>query len=51
MRRERWARSRERSRPFIGFIMSWGPWVEVISPKSLRNEVAGEARAICKIYG
>jgi predicted DNA-binding transcriptional regulator YafY len=39
------------SRPFIGFIMSWGPWVEAISPKSLRNEVAEEARAVCKVYG
>ena len=39
------------SRPFIGFIMSWGPYVEVVSPKSLRDEVAGEARAVCKIYG
>jgi len=39
------------SHPFIGFILSWGPWVEVISPKSLREEVAKEARAVCKIYG
>lgn len=39
------------SRPFIGFIMSWGPWVEVMSPRSLRDEVAAEARAVCKIYG
>lgn len=39
------------SHPFIGFILSWGPWVEVISPKSLRDQVAKEARAVCKIYG
>jgi len=39
------------SHPFIGFILSWGPWVEVLSPKSLRDEVAEEAEQICKIYG
>ena len=38
------------SRPFIGFVLSWGPSVEVVSPKSLRDEVAGEAKAVCKIY-
>ena len=38
------------SHPFIGFILSWGPSVEVLSPKSLRDEVAEEARAVCKIY-
>jgi len=39
------------SHPFIGFILSWGPAVEVISPKSLRNQVAGEAKAVCSMYG
>ena len=39
------------SHPFIGFILSWGPSVEVMLPKSLRDEVAKEARAVCKIYG
>ena len=39
------------SHPFIGFILSWGPAVEVISPKSLRDDVAAEAKAVCNIYG
>jgi predicted DNA-binding transcriptional regulator YafY len=38
------------SPPFIGFLLGWGPAVEVISPPSLREEVASQARAVCEIY-